>query len=372
MNLDVVDLTCSTPKNSLIGVSFPASSSKRQRLNSGLARETSWSTPQDKVRNKGYWNQRPLWVSVPKGEYKAVYTMEKSNINNQEPQRVFEWNPFLHPRPERLEDPDLDQPCVGCVENLFIDTDQEYQEDRLNYMLRSEASFLCNSNYIDLQPNFSWNDRTRIIGFMTTLCYSFKALPSIIHLAVNILDRYLSLRRLEVGELNSVALISVLLAAKNETSQFPRAKRLIEASKLKIADVEVIKWERRILKALDFKLTLPNPIAYLDAISPADECHLPTKLMARFLLEMMLTNHFFLKFCPSLLAGFCFYISMKILGRGSWGKSFEKVSGITREALLLNGAILLANLAETLKTQAPPFFKYRTEKYLRVAELATR
>lgn len=81
---------------------------------------------------------------------------------------------------------------------------------------------------------------------------------------------------------------------------------------------EILKGERIILQTLDFTVSsYCSPYSWVRRISKADDYDIQTRTLSKFLMEVTLLDHRFLRAKPSMIAAIGMYLARKMLG-GDW------------------------------------------------------
>ena len=81
---------------------------------------------------------------------------------------------------------------------------------------------------------------------------------------------------------------------------------------------EILKGERIILQTLDFTVSsYCSPYSWVRRISKADDYDIQTRTLSKFLMEVTLLDHRFLRCRPSTIAALGMYLARKMLG-GDW------------------------------------------------------
>ncbi|KAI0225533.1 G2/mitotic-specific cyclin [Massospora cicadina] len=252
-------------------------------------------------------------------------------------------------------------------DGVTVDINHEYLQDHINALLERENDFIAGITYAMGHPDFNPKDRRIVVNWMIELSYLLQLPPTVIHLAVNIMDRYLSKSSIFKEQLEQIALASMSLASKHETALHPYPRDLLRQAKIDVSQSKLAQIEKEILISLDFRVSYPNPITFVRNASLADDSYLKTRLMSRFFLESFLLDSYFCKFPPSRLASFAFYISLKVLKRGGWGPEFERFTGCSRGALCRSARSMFEHLVNLLRTQDAPFVHYGSLEYHKVS-----
>ena len=81
---------------------------------------------------------------------------------------------------------------------------------------------------------------------------------------------------------------------------------------------EILKGERIILQTLDFTVSsYCSPYSWVRRISKADDYDIQTRTLSKFLMEVILLDHRFIRCKPSMIAAVGMYLARKMLG-GDW------------------------------------------------------
>jgi hypothetical protein len=84
---------------------------------------------------------------------------------------------------------------------------------------------------------------------------------------------------------------------------------------------DILKGERIMLQTLDFRISAYcSPYSWCRKISKADEYDVQTRTLSKFLMEVTLLDHRFLRAKPSLIAAVGMYTARVMLG-GDWVRS---------------------------------------------------
>jgi G2/mitotic-specific cyclin 2 len=175
-----------------------------------------------------------------------------------------------------------------------------------------------NPNYMDSQKELQWKMRIILVDWLIDVHNKFRLLPETLYLAVNIIDRFLSLRVVSLVKLQLVGITSMFIAAKYEEIIAPSVKNFVYMADNGYSEPEILKAERYVLQVLDFNLQYPSPMSFLRRCSKAEQYDVQTRTLAKYLMEISLVDHQFLVFTPSLVAASGIYLARKMLDRGPW------------------------------------------------------
>ena len=194
----------------------------------------------------------------------------------------------------------------------------EYVGEIFEYLKVLEESTMPNPDYMDHQENLEWQLRGVLIDWLIEVHTRFHLLPETIFLAVNIIDRFLSARVVELEKLQLVGITAMFIASKYEEVISPHVVNFRHVADDGFSEEEILKAERFVLAALNYDLSYPNPMNFLRRISKADSYDIQTRTLGKYLLEISLLDHRFMGYHPSHIAAAAMYLARLILERGEW------------------------------------------------------
>ncbi len=75
----------------------------------------------------------------------------------------------------------------------------EYSTEIFNYMARCERETMANPNYMDFQREIHWHMRATLVDWLLQVHMRYHMLPETLWIAINVVDRFLSVRVVEPG-----------------------------------------------------------------------------------------------------------------------------------------------------------------------------
>lgn len=209
--------------------------------------------------------------------------------------------------------PDLDGDDVN--DPLMV---SEYVGEIFEYLRNLEANSMPNANYMDAQTDLEWQMRGVLVDWLLEVHARFRLLPETMFLAVNIIDRFLSRKIVQLDRLQLVGVTALFIASKYEEVLSPHISNFRNVADNAFSEDEILSAERFVLAALDYDLSYPNPMNFLRRISKADQYDVQVRTVAKYLLEISCLDHRFLKFAPSLVAAAAMYLARIVLAREEW------------------------------------------------------
>jgi G2/mitotic-specific cyclin 1/2 len=219
------------------------------------------------------------------------------------------------------------KPRVG-ERPLHNDLDEEDRDDPLmvseyvgeifEYLRELEQSTMPNPDYMANQAHLQWKMRGILVDWLIEVHTRFRLLPETLFLAVNIVDRFLSAKIVELDKLQLVGVTAMFIAAKYEEVFSPGVQYFRSVADDGFTEEEILRAERYVLTTLNYNLSYPNPMNFLRRISKADQYDFETRTVAKYLLEISLLDHRFMEYAPSHVAAASMYLSRMMLERGPW------------------------------------------------------
>lgn len=133
---------------------------------------------------------------------------------------------------------------------------------------------------------------------------------------------------------------------------------------------EILKGERIILQTLNFEISsYCSPYSWVRKISKADDYDIQTRTLSKFLMEVTLLDHQFLRAKPSYIAAVGMYVARRMLD-GDWNDAFVFYSNFTETQLLPGAQLLVDNLNAEEFDKQYVYKKYANKKFLRASTFA--
>ncbi|KAH6586620.1 hypothetical protein BASA50_009359 [Batrachochytrium salamandrivorans] len=242
----------------------------------------------------------------------------------------------------------------------------EYVEEIFEYMHTLENQTMANPNYMEQQSELQWKMRSILVDWLVEVHNKFRLLAETLFLAVNIIDRFLSLRVVSLVKLQLVGVTAMFIAAKYEEVVAPSIQNFLYMADGGYTDDEILRAERYVLQVLDFALQYPTPMSFLRRCSKADGYDIQTRTLAKYLMEVSLVDHRFICFPPSQIAAAGLYLARRMLDRSPWNPNLVHYSSYTEDELLECSDLVVDYLSKPVKYEAL-YKKYSARKFLKVA-----
>ena len=175
-----------------------------------------------------------------------------------------------------------------------------------------------NPDYMKSQTEITWEIREVIVDWLLQVHLRYHMLPETLWIAVNIFDRFLTKRSVSLGKVQLVGVVALFIAVKYEEILAPTIDEFVALTKSGYSKEEIMKGERIILQTLDYKVSsYCTPYSWMRRISKADDYDIQTRTLSKFLIEVTLLDHRYLRVKPSLVAAIGMYGARKMLN-GTW------------------------------------------------------
>ncbi|KAK4513010.1 uncharacterized protein ATC70_003721 [Mucor velutinosus] len=248
----------------------------------------------------------------------------------------------------------------------------EYAGEIFGYLFDSEPDVMADPKYANNQQHeISWKMRSVLVDWVIEIHYLFDLLPETLFLAVNIMDRFLSLRSVALGKLQLVGITCLYIATKFEENTCPIMQDFLYMTDKGVNEDDFIKAERFIMQILDFRLCYPNPLNFLRRVCTAEmNCDVHTRTLARYFMEISCIDHRFIGVRPSKIAAAALWLSKKMLAKGKWSSHLTKLSGYAPHDFRCTVEAMLDYLSQTVTHDA--FFKKWSTKKASKASIFVR
>ncbi|KAJ6790101.1 hypothetical protein PWT90_02105 [Aphanocladium album] len=314
---------------------------------------------------------RATLKSAPKEQPKRVEkrapgTDKKRKISLEEEQKLLKaaTEPAAESKPvkeeeapfEELDDEDRDDPLMVA----------EYATEIFEYLRDLECKSIPNPQYMQHQDELEWSTRGILVDWLIEVHTRFHLLPETLFLAVNIVDRFLSKKVIQLDNFQLVGITAMFIASKYEEVLSPYIGNFKRITNDGFTEEEILSAERFVLSTLDYDLSYPNPMNFLRRVSKADNYDIQSRTIGKYLTEISLLDHRFMAYRPSHVAAAAMYLARLMLDRGAWDKTLAYYAGYTEEEVEPLVQLMVDYLARPVVHEA--FFKkYANKKFLKAS-----
>jgi len=262
---------------------------------------------------------------------------------------------------ERLGIPNID--LEDASDPLAV---SDYVLDIFDYLKDLEIRYLPKANYMESQTDITWKMRSTVINWLVDVHFKFKLQAETLFLCVNILDRFLAEKTVMKDKLQLAGIAAMLIASKFEEIYAPTIQEFMYLCNDAFTVEELLRTERTILLTLGFRLGVPCALTFLRRISKAEQYDIPSRTVAKYLIEAATLDEKFISYPPSLLAAASTWLSRKMLKKGEWDKTLQFYSGYSELQLEPCVNDMLSFLQKNVKYRAV-YKKYSSSKFLRAS-----
>ncbi|EPX75287.1 G1/S-specific B-type cyclin Cig2 [Schizosaccharomyces octosporus yFS286] len=244
---------------------------------------------------------------------------------------------------------------------------EEYEPEIFSYMESLESKCLPSATYMDKQQELTWKMREILNEWLVEIHTNFCLMPETLFLAVNIVDRFLSLRACSLTKFQLIGISALLIASKYEEVMCPSIQNFVYMTDGAFTAEDVCTAERYILRVLDYDLGFPSPLNLIRRISKCENYDVQTRTLGKYLTEIYLFEHRLLQYRPSMIAASSMYLARRLLRRGPWGAELVKASGGYEEHTLKPVAFILLQYHNKPVEHKAFFQKYASKKNLKAS-----
>src|SRR5690606_18123745 len=140
---------------------------------------------------------------------------------------------------------DIDDPCMV----------PEYITEIFDYLRKLEPTTQPNPDYMMHQKDLEWDTREILIDWLIEVHTRFSMLPETLFLAVNIIDRFLSVKVVRLDKFQLVGVTALLIASKYEEAVTLHVQHYAKLADNGFSEDEILRAERFILASLDYNLS---------------------------------------------------------------------------------------------------------------------
>mmetsp|Transcript_274 Transcript_274/g.602 ORF Transcript_274/g.602 Transcript_274/m.602 type:complete len:385 (-) Transcript_274:440-1594(-) len=246
----------------------------------------------------------------------------------------------------------------------------EYVQDMYHHFRGKEAITSVRPLYMENQAHINERMRSILVDWLVEVHLKFKLVPETLYLTINLIDRYLERQEVSRPRLQLVGVTSLLIASKYEEIYPPELRDLVYICDRAYTRTEIISMEEKILKTLEYNITIPSAHAFLVRFLKAAHADKRIVQLSCYILDGTLQSYNLLHYLPSQLAAAAVFVARRTVGRNSWSPTLLRYANYREEEI---APIARAVMAE--KSSAAPELravnkKYTSSRYGGVANLA--
>ena len=198
----------------------------------------------------------------------------------------------------------------------------EYFNDICEELSKNEDKYLADPKYMSNQSDINHRMRAILIDWLIDVHLKYRLLPQTMYIAVNLIDRYLSMVETKRAKLQLVGVTAMFIACKYEEIYPPELKDFVYITDGAYVKSDVLKMESKMLSKLNFDVTFPTQWNLFEIYKKKLDLDDKTFKLAWFLMELCLIDYEILKFKMSQIAASAILIAAKNnrIYRNNWLK----------------------------------------------------
>jgi len=212
--------------------------------------------------------------------------------------------------------------------------------------------------------------RAILIDWLVDIHIKFNLLPETFYLAINLLDRALEKITVTKSKLQLVGITSMFIAAKYQEIYPPDLKDFIHVTDKAYTKEDILDMEGKILCLLNFKLTIPSALCFLERYSKIVGMDQKAFYLCQYLIELALLDYRMLKYRPSLLVCGAIQFTHRVFKRQASEEALYKTTGYNDQMVKLCAKDLFLTVKtierSTLKALKR---KFLASKYMEVSNI---
>ena len=146
--------------------------------------------------------------------------------------------------------------------------EDEYLDDILYNLLKEEKEMKIkiDSSYFKIQPEINEKMRAILIDWLIDVNNKFCFKEETLFIAINIIDTYLSLKKIERCNLQLLGITALFIACKQNEIIFRRLNEYAYITDNAYNVEDILSMEKNILKTLDFNILFPSALSFYEIL----------------------------------------------------------------------------------------------------------
>ncbi|AFP65221.1 cyclin B (nucleomorph) [Chroomonas mesostigmatica CCMP1168] len=179
-------------------------------------------------------------------------------------------------------------------------------------MLHNEKKYLPRANYMKYQSDINLKMRAILIDWLIDVHLKFKLNPKTLFMSMNILDRFLSSKKIIRQKLQLLGVTTLLVASKYEEIYAPETRDFVYISDNVYSQEDIFKMESLICTALKFEFSYPSVLSFLAHFLKILNSKKEIIFLSNYFMELTLFEISILKYPFSLVAASILICTTKI------------------------------------------------------------
>ncbi|NXP13827.1 CCNB2 protein, partial [Thinocorus orbignyianus] len=247
----------------------------------------------------------------------------------------------------------------------------DYVKDIYQYLRELELQQSIRPHYLDGET-LNGSMRALLVDWLIRVHSKLRLMQETLYMCVAILDRFLQNHPVSRKTLQLVGVTALFLASKYEELICPCVEDFVYITDNTYTTDELREMEIMILKELNFSLGRPLPLHFLRRASKAGEADARQHTLAKYFMELTLTDYDMVHHRPSEIAAAALCLSQKVLGHCKWGVKQQYYTGYTEESLVTTMKHMAKNVVkvnESLTKYTSVKSKYASGELLKISTI---
>ncbi|EGR33582.1 n-terminal domain protein [Ichthyophthirius multifiliis] len=313
------------------------------------------------IKNSQITGNNPIIDRLPNRKFGLnLQNFKSQNNENSKPQSIPEKKRLdFEQEYETINSKDSNNPCLVS----------EYQQEIFKYLQKQEQLNKIDYTYLLHQPEITSQMRTVLVDWLVEIHLQFRLLPETLHLTIYIIDKYLSIKKIEKSQLYLLGITSLYISSKYEEIYPPSIEQFIETCD--ISQKEILVFEGDILKNLNFKITVPTSYRFAIWYSRIGQLNTYDVCFVQYLLDLALGDYRYLKYPVSKIAASAVFLCNKIKKQTvAWNPLLKYDSGYSEQQLMDCVKDLIFSLKHVHENNCQAIKKkYQREAFQRVGNI---
>lgn len=243
----------------------------------------------------------------------------------------------------------------------------EYVQEMYSHFRNKELVTSVRPVFMENQRHINERMRSILVDWLVEVHLKFKLVPETLYLTVNVIDRFLEKSEVSRPKLQLVGVTALLIASKYEEIYPPELRDLVYICDHAYRKEEILEMEEKILKTLEYQITIPSAHAFLVRYLKAAHADRRIVQLSCYILDGTLQSYNLLHYLPSQLAAAAVLIARKTVGRNAWSPTLLKYAEYVEEDIIPVARAILSEKSGASSELRAVNKKYSSQRYGAVA-----
>lgn len=214
------------------------------------------------------------------------------------------------------------------------------------YLLSVELELSTRPEYLEAhQPHITAKMRSILVSWVVLIHYKRRLEPETLHLAVNIMDRYLAKEEITKKKLQLLGAACLLIASKFLDAHNPiTVSMMVYFCDGVCTANDIIEMELHLLVRLNYRISAPNARSFLSIYLTVCQADERITSISHFIVDAILVSYHLLEYLPSEVACAALLLARKIKGIIPWTEDLTRSTSYVVEDILPVARCVLSTL----------------------------